>query len=286
MFLSSKKKRGGRIAVILVPLLFPLSAHSHILTDSSRVIRAFSITESPRIDGVLDEEVWQRPGDRGFIQRIPDDGQPATAETEVWVAFDKKALYVAALMRDASPDSIIGRLVRRDDEFASDWLQIGIDPNGDGQTGYYFSTNPSGSIQDGLIYGDTKTDDTWDAIWDVGVKVNEEGWAAEFRIPLSQIRFQKSPDGVWGIDFYRRIHRRNEDSYFSYQPRNDAVRVSRWSSLLGLGDVDPPPRIEISPYLVGTGKFTQQPPVHSFNQGYSDPFVMGRDYFADRKSVV
>ncbi len=277
----SKNSQRGRVALILVPFLFPLRSNAQPEVNAPRVIRAVSISDAPRIDGVLDEEIWQRPGDSGFIQRIPDDGQPSSAKTEVWVAFDKHALYVAAQMYDSAPDSIISRLVRRDDEFASDWLQVGIDPNGDRQTGYYFATNPSGSIGDGLIYGDTKIDETWDAIWDVGVTVNENGWTAEFRIPFSQIRFEQSKEGIWGIDFSRHIQRRNEDSYFTYQPRNDAVRVSRWSSLLGLGEVEPPARIEVSPYVVGTAKFVEQPPVQSFNAGFSDPFVAGRDYFGN-----
>lgn len=237
-------------------------------------------TDTPiSIDGRLNELVWQRPGRSGLIQRQPNEGAPSSEKTEVWVAYDDDALYVAARLYDQSPDSITGRLVRRDADFESDAFFISIDSNHDRLTAYFFGTNPSGCIQDGIIFDDTKTDNSWDAVWDVAVETDSEGWNAEFRIPFSQIRFSKEDRYTWGIEVSRTIHRKNEEAYFLYYPRNDQVRVSRWIELRGIEGIEPPPRVEISPYVAATGKFLQSPPVDAFNSGRKDPFVFGRDYF-------
>lgn len=229
------------------------------------------------VDGRLLEAAWQREGTGGLVQRQPIEGAPLSERTEVWIACDDNALYVGARMYD-SPDSILGRLVRRDDDFGSDFLFVGLDPNHDRLNAYYFGTNPSGSKNDGVLYDDNKTDGSWDGIWDVAVQHESDAWTAEFRIPFSQIRFTKSDRSVWGIEFYRRIHRKNEEGLLVLHPRNDEIRVSRFPELHGLEGIEPPPRIEILPYVTATGKFLQKSPVQSFNAGRDDPFVLGRDY--------
>ena len=243
-----------------------------------RSVSALPVTGAVRIDGILTEPTWRRPGTRGFIQREPDEGKASAYETEAWISYDDHALYVAARMMDSAPDSIVSRLVRRDSEFESDWFYVFLDSDGDRLTGNYFGTNPSGSLDDGLIFEDTHRDPTWDGIWDVDVHRSSDGWSVEFRIPFSQLRFSDS-SRVWGIEFHRRIHRKNELSYLVLHPRNDVVRVSQWAELKGLERITPPSRLEIIPYLAGTAKFVQQPPVDDFNEGREDPFVLGRDFF-------
>lgn len=230
------------------------------------------------IDGKLDEPEWQREGVRGMVQREPQDGAPESESTEAWFAFDDDALYVAVRMYDSAPDSILGRLVRRDEDFRSDFIYVGIDPKLDRNTGYYFGTNPSGSINDGTMFDDNKTDDSFDLVWDVAVTTDGLGWTAEYRIPFSQLRFTESDEYVWGVDLYRRIHRKSEESLFAHHPRNDDIRVSRFPILTGLKGFSPPPRVEILPYFTATGKFLPSPPVAFFNLGRRDPFVLGRDY--------
>jgi len=264
-------------APVALTVSFLILASSDAL--SQRVIKAIRAESPISIDGILSEPEWQGKGYGGLIQRMPNAGAPCTERTEVWVAYDDDALYVAAHLFDSQPDSIVGRLVRRDEDFESDHFFIEIDSNHDRVTGYYFGTNPSGSKQDGIIFSDTKSDRSFDAVWNVATHVDRTGWTAEFRIPYSQLRFAKQDHYVWGFEVVRRIHRKNEEAYFTYYPRNDEVRVSRWPELVGITGIVPPPRIEVSPYVVGTGKFLQKPPVASFNQGRTDPFVLGRDFF-------
>ncbi|MEX2115840.1 MAG: DUF5916 domain-containing protein [Bacteroidota bacterium] len=253
-------------------LMGELDAQDQSLT-AIRVIGTISL------DGILDEPEWLRPGTLVLIQREPHEGMPGSEETEAWFAYDDDALYVAVRLSDRAPDSILGRLVRRDEDFESDFIYIGLDPKLDRNTGYYFGTNPSGSINDGIIYDDNKNDDSYDPVWDVAVGREAGAWTAEFRIPFSQLRFQESEEHVWGVDLQRRIHRKSEESLLVLHPRNDEIRVSRFSRLTGLRGLRPPSRIEVLPYAAATGKFLPSPGVAAFNQGRKDPFVFGRDYF-------
>ena len=267
--------RGFLWALFILPSALCWTQGRDLLVRSLTAVR---VVDPIRVDGKLLESTWRRAGTRGFIQREPDEGRASAFETEVWVSFDDDALYIAARMRDPAPGLIVSRLVRRDTEFESDWFYVFLDSNGDRLTGYYFGTNPSGSLDDGLIYDDTQRDPTWDGVWDVDTDINPGGWTAEFRIPFSQLRFADR-NRIWGIDFHRRIHRKNELSYLVFHPRNDVVRVSQWAELRGLERVSPPSRLEVIPYVAATAKFVQQPPVDSFNEGLEDPFALGRDFF-------
>ncbi|MCX6134783.1 MAG: DUF5916 domain-containing protein [Ignavibacteriales bacterium] len=260
-------------------LLFcPLLAQSQPKPDTVRSITAVRFSGSIRIDGELNESAWQRAGETRFTQRQPDEGKPASQKTESWVAYDDNALYIAVKLYDSDPDSIIGRLARRDQDSESDEVGIGIDAGHDRRTGQYFMVNPAGAIQDGTFSNDTQTDDGWDGVWDVAVRKEAWGWSAEFRIPYSQLRFAKSDRYVWGIEIYRGIRRRNEESYLVFYPRTDRLRVSRWPELVGIEGIEPPPRIELLPYATATGKFVQQAPVDAFNLGRTDPFKFQRKF--------
>src|SRR5512135_869910 len=109
--------------------------------DDPRTVRTIAAVPAGGpivIDGVLSEPAWQTPGAVGFTQRDPLDGQPATETTTVWIAYDRKNIYIAARMDDSEPGKIVGRLGRRDDELESDWFEFGFDPYRDRRSGYYF----------------------------------------------------------------------------------------------------------------------------------------------------
>ncbi|MEK6571874.1 MAG: hypothetical protein AABZ61_10925, partial [Bacteroidota bacterium] len=105
-----------------------------------------------KIDALLSEDVWQRAGDTAFTQRDPDEGAPPTQKTQVWVAYDNAALFVAARLYDSSPDSIVTRIGRRDADLNSDWFYVAVDSYHDRRTAFYFGVNPSASVQDGTFY--------------------------------------------------------------------------------------------------------------------------------------
>ena len=232
-----------------------------------RFIEAVRSTDVITIDGSLSEPIWQRPGLTAFYQRDPDQGKPATEQTEVWFAYDDNALYVAARMSDTQPDSIVARLVRRDGQINTDDIAVYIDPYHDRTSGFYFGLNAAGTMYDGVLYNDDWDDNTWDGVWEGKVKRDGQGWTAEMRIPYSQLRFQNKDQQTWGVDFIREIARKNEKDYIVYTPRNESGFVSRFVDLVGIERIDPPRRMEILPYLSTKAEYIHHSTGDPFNDG-------------------
>ncbi|HEX2095395.1 MAG TPA: DUF5916 domain-containing protein, partial [Longimicrobiaceae bacterium] len=163
------------------------------------------------------------------------------------------AVYVAMRMLDPHPDSIAAQLSRRDASGVySDWAHVLIDSYHDRRTGFRFSVNPKGVKKDVLHYDDTFEDLNWDAVWEVAARVDSAGWTAEFRIPLSQLRFSRegSTERVWGVNFAREIARRGEWSWWSPVLPTVGGMVSQSGELHGLTGIRPARRLEVLPYSV------------------------------------
>ena len=184
-------------------------------------------------------------------------GAVAPDQTEVRVLYDDHAIYVGIRMYDAHPDSIAAGLARRDATAATgiytDWVHLIIDSYHDRRTAFRFSTTPRGVQKDVYTFNDLSEDANWDAVWEVATRIDSLGWVAEYRIPLSQLRFGgDSTSRVWGFQVQREIARRNErDTWAPWTP-NDGALVSRFGDLDGLAGIGVPQRLEITPYISST----------------------------------
>jgi hypothetical protein len=205
------------------------------------------------LDGKLDESAWRQTGTiSGFTQRIPDTGQPSTQQTEVKVLYDDDAIYIGAVIRYSSADSIASTLFRRDGDGYSDWFFAGIDSYNDHRTAFVFALNPRGVQKDLLIYNDSREDISWNAVWQGESVVEENVWYLEMRIPLSQLRYNESSEQIsegWGINFSRYIAERDEVSYWAPTPPDDSGIVSKFGRLTDLKNLPKKNQLEIVPYL-------------------------------------
>ncbi len=233
-------------------------------------VPAYRLKTPVHLDGRLIEGVWQQPGVTGLTQQNPDEGEPATENTVVWVAYDDEALYVAARLFDHAPDSIIARLGRRDQQLASDFMGIAIDSYHDKQTGFFFWVTPAGSFGDGTISNDSDFDDTWNGVWDYGVRIDSLGWCVEMRIPFSQLRFTEREEYEWGFNVLRFIQRKQERDFLVLIPRDSNREVSLYPSLVGIRNIHPPRRVEVMPYLVSSERF--------LHYDANDPFGRNRSF--------
>ena len=224
--------------------------------DSVRpTIAAVWAPSAPVIDGRLDDEIWRTAAPAiGFVQRAPRGGAPASQRSEVRVAYDRQALYVGVRNFDTAPDSMAQQLGRRDDgETYSDWFWVALDSYGDRRTAFEFGVNPRGVLRDNYRYNDEEWDPLWDAVWNVSARRDSAGWTAEFRIPLSQLRYDVSGRSgavrPWGINFSREIARHGEEAFWAPTPANAPGFVSRFGDLTGLDSLPPASRVEFIPYL-------------------------------------
>jgi len=170
-------------------------------------------------------------------------------QTAFKVAFDQDAIYFAVACMENDPSRITKSLSRRDSFSNSDLVSIYIDPYHDRTTGYNFRVNPLGVQQDSYIFNDGDRDDDWNAVWEAEATVDDEGWYAEFRIPFSAIRYRPSTS-TWGLQIYRYMHGRGEDTAWITWDRETPGFVSRFGQITGLHDVPAPRQLEITPYAV------------------------------------
>ena len=231
------------------------------------------------VDGRLDEEAWARAEvASGFIQGSPVEGIPAEEDTELSVIIGDDALYIAARMHESDPSSIVRQLVRRDQEGQYDYISVSIDPNLDRRTGYYFRVNASNVQVDQYYYNDQRLDRAWNAVWESAVQLDERGWTAEIRIPLSQIRYESTDDPqTWGINFARKRMSTNETSYFSLRSRVREGFVSQFGTLENVKVPRPSRRIELRPYVLRSVHRGPTEPGNPFFDGSESAARVGGD---------
>ncbi|HEU5169774.1 MAG TPA: DUF5916 domain-containing protein, partial [Gemmatimonadales bacterium] len=232
------------------------------------------------LDGRLDERAWGGVEPiTSFTQRMPREGEPASERTEVRVLYDDDALYVGARLYDRAPDSVVAQLARRDRAITADRFLVFVDAYHDRRSGFYFGVNAAGTLYDGTLYNDDWDSDTWDGVWDARVWRDSAGWAAELRVPYSQLRFERREVYVWGVNFKREIARRNEQAYHVPRPSNGSGFVSRFAELVGIERVSPPARLELLPYLTGRAEYRG----HTNGDPYNDGSRFGSGVGADLK---
>src|SRR5439155_16716562 len=119
-------------------------------------------TEAPKIDGNLDEAIWQQAGPlANFVQAEPFEGQPATELTEVRVLYDDLNLYIGAICYDSDPSQIIVSDARRDASMSDmDSFQVILDTFHDRQNGFIFGTNPAGAQYDAQVRNEGESNST------------------------------------------------------------------------------------------------------------------------------
>ncbi len=226
--------------------------------------------EAPNIDGILDDEAWLQGEWHGeFIQYEPLNGRQPSQPTFFKLLFDENNIYVAIRALDSSPDSIVARLTRRDND-DGDGVGIGFDSYFDQRTAFVFAVNAGGVKIDWVVTNDGENEDrTWDPNWWVKTSLNDEGWVAEMSIPLSQLRFERGGSGTWGLQVFRNIFRHRELSFWTHLPKDVPGMVRNFGLLSGIENLKPRRTFDLTPYAVASAS--------SFPSEPDNPFRTGRD---------
>jgi len=234
-----------------IPLLPLLLCAVQSPTTAAHVVSA-----PPVVDGRLNDAAWRDATPiTGFIQRELHEGAPITERTEVRIVTDGQALYVGAWLYDADPSGIVpGEKVRDGDISKSDYFGILLDTYHDRQNGFVFTTTPAAIEYDAQVVnegegggiqlpGQTRASAgslggfnlNWDGTWTVATSVDSAGWYAEFRIPFTTLRYAAGEQQTWGLNLVRSIRRKNEESFWSFVPRQfSLMKVSHAGTLAGV----------------------------------------------------
>lgn len=240
------------------------AAPSPVMTRDSQghvTVRAVRVNEPLRVDGVLDETLYQTLTPiTDFIQQDPNEGQLATEPTLVWILFDAENLYIAARCRDSQPARIMANDMRRDGSNVSqnDNFSVVLDTFHDRRNGYEFLMNSIGGAWDSQITDERDVNRDWNTVWIPRSRRDAEGFTVEIAIPFRSLRYRGSGPQVWGINVRRNVRWKNELSYLSPVPRQygarGILRLSQAATLVGL---EAPPgslNLDVKPYAVGSVK--------------------------------
>ena len=204
----------------------------------------------PQVDGRDDEAVWQEaPRYSEFRQFEPKVDIDPSLRTEFRAAYDSRNLYVFVRMFDPHPDSIMRALSRRDVRGPSDQIKLLIDSYNDRRSGFEFAVNPDGVKRDYSMSNDGNEDESWNGVWDVATRIDSLGWTAEFRIPLSQLRYTGGTTAM-GFGIWRDVERyRERSSWPLYHPQRTGLS-SQLGRLEGMSGLSTARRVELTPYVV------------------------------------
>ena len=220
------------------------------LEPASRSAVVTATTDPITIDGVLDEPIWSAAPKIGdLIQRQPVPGRAATERTDVTLLNDRDHLYIGVMSYDAEPRRVIGTQMARDASLsADDRVEILLDTFRDQRSAFYFATNPSGALVDGLVASGQLNAD-WDAIWNVRTSRTDRGWIAEFAIPFKSLGFPAART-VWGFNIARHIYRKlEEDRWSGARLDTQFYQVSEAGEITGLVGLTQGIGLDVRPFL-------------------------------------
>jgi hypothetical protein len=217
-------------------------------STSSKTIQAVRTDTPPKIDGVLDDAVWQKAVTVEDLHEVSPNEFTATSEpSRYYVLYDQNAIYIAVRLWESDPDNVIAKMLRKGDlSFGDDTITVLLDPHNDGRSGYFFDLTPNGVRNEGLYTDVTAENWAWQGIWNGAAKTDSEGWVAELEIPFKTLSFDPSND-TWGINFMRWRGRAGE--WYGWVSGNGSVNPAYAGKLQGLAGLDQGMGLDIVPGL-------------------------------------
>jgi hypothetical protein len=230
----------------------------------------------PVIDGKLDDEAWKQAAVlKDFYQVQPGYNLAPSKPTEVFIGYDARFLYVAYHAYDER-DKVRATVAKRDAIFDDDYVGLFFDTFNDKRKAYELNFNPLGVQADGIMTDSQGEDFSVDIVVESKGQVVDDGYIVEVAIPFKSLRYEAGKDKLWGVHFYRRIKRFNNELDMWIPLSRD---ISNWLAqaghITGLDGLSTERTLEIIPSLTlsetGKRKGTIPSSVLEANRGMVDP---------------
>ena len=238
-----------------IVFFFSVLVHTTLLfSQQEKTLTATRISESPKIDGVLDDTLWNNLpyyGDFNMLEPGTQGNIPLGYQTKVQLAYDDTAVYIAAYMEDPNPGSIASQFSQRDDVRAqADFIAVALNTYNDGINETRFGVTSAGTIFDSKISINDE-DLGYNVVFESKISRDSKGWYAEFKIPYNALRFPELEIQNWSINFYRRIINTNETHSFAAIDNTKGKATQYNAPLLGIEKINPPTRLTFFPFTQG-----------------------------------
>ena len=240
-------------------------------------VRAVRLDAPLRVDGVLDEPIYARVEPfGGFIQQAPDEGAPASEDTDNWILFDDESIYVSARVHESVPESEwVANEMQRDSSqlINNDGFIVVFDTFYDRRNGFAFRVNPIGGFSDRQVTDEGNPNPDWNPVWDVRTGRFDGGWTVEMEIPFKSLRFRPGAEQVWGVQVGRDIRSNYEESYLTAVPISAGpgqFRLSVAGTLVGLQVPEGNRTFEIKPWAIGSLNTDRAAATPISNEGDAD----------------
>ena len=224
-----------------------------IFAQEKKALNIIKTSSPPKIDGVLDDEIWQNAEEaKDFTQWRPEMGvkEKDYQKTIVKMTYDDQAIYIGAYLMD-KPENIKKQFNQRDNFGQQDFFDVILNPNNDGQNDTEFFVFPSGNQADAVLSPSSGEDFGWNAVWESAVKIVDDGWVVEMKIPYRALRFSNQDVQTWGLQFHRRF--RLDESQYSWNPIDRTKgNIGLYNGeLKGIQKIETPTRLTFYPFVSG-----------------------------------
>ena len=155
------------------------------------------VHEELTVDGVLDEAVWARASWESDFRRTKDRAQTKgpMKKTAFAILADERTVYVGVRCQDPNVAALKQQPV--DDIWVTEDVEIFLSPTGNPFDYYHFAYGPKAdhSVADFRSEGGNIRPDPYAPVWRRATAWTDDGWTAEFAIPLSA--FYMTPNSEW-----------------------------------------------------------------------------------------
>jgi hypothetical protein len=240
----------------LLPAALLISACIFSQATSRKELAAKRTTQHVKIDGLLNEPAWKDAAMMaGLVEFRPKMGATESFEnrSETWLMYDDEGIYFGGYLYERTKDSISTELSGRDGFGANDYIGIIFDTYFDKLNGFEYFVTPlneqwDSKISEGSVNGNNE-DFSWNAVWQSGAVIHDDGWSFEMFIPYSAIRFGKKEVQNWGLNITRR--RRKTEQQYTWNPIDITVSgfLTQEGIWTGVTNIKPPVRLQFSPYF-------------------------------------
>lgn len=205
------------------------------------------------IDGDLSDAAWQSAAKlEQFYEYQRGDNVAPPVPTTAYVMYDDRNLYIGIDCRDPEPSKIRAPFIDRDRVFGDqDNVAVILDARGDGKVALQLRTNPRGIQADAVNNDSQGTEDfSPDFFYDTAAAITSTGWIAEYRIPLSTLRYGKEEPQTWGLMILRNWPRDFRYTMSSSPlPRGSNCFVCHAAKLTGITDLPSSQHLIAAPYV-------------------------------------